>query len=172
MSDQARGKNGSTTLTLQREPDASTQSPAGEADAEAQATSEAAKARAPVDGDGAAAQDPRATAAHAWALRLRTLADRLARLIVALTLAITAIVAVGIVFTVLGANTHKLIVSTVQDLAKALASPFDQMFTPHSAKLAVAVNWGIAICVYALVGRVLSRLVTRVAGSPRRAPGR
>lgn len=92
---------------------------------------------------------------------LQRIGATLGRLIPRATLAIGAVIALGIAFKVLGANDDKWIVSAVEDVAKFLAAPFDGMFTPDSDDLAVAINWGIAIVVYAIVGRLLARLVKR-----------
>ena len=42
-----------------------------------------------------------------------------------------------------------------------LAGPFDGMFSFHSAKTAIAVNWGIAALVYLIVGGLIVRLLGR-----------
>jgi len=64
----------------------------------------------------------------------------------------------GIVLFVLEANKSNDIVSVINDVAEALAGPFEDLFTLDEQKLEVAVNWGLAALVYAIVGRVLARL--------------
>ena len=148
MTDQAGSKR-SSTLELERDSKAGA-GPAGDRSS-----------------NGDTAHHSAVRSARVWAaLRLRELAEAFARAIVVLTATVVAIIALGVLFKVLDANTGKWIVSTVEDLAKALASPFDQMFTPHSAKLSVAVNWGIALAVYAFAGRVLARALMRAAEQP------
>lgn len=98
---------------------------------------------------------------------LQRVGASLARLILRATVAITAIIALGVAFEVLGGNDDKWIVSAVEDAAKFLAAPFDGMFTPENDDLAVAINWGIAIVVYAIIGRLLARLVERLAARAR-----
>ena len=98
---------------------------------------------------------------------LQRVSVALGRLIRRATVAITVVIALGIAFEVLGANDDKWIVSAVEDAAKFLAAPFDGMFTPDSDKFAVAINWGIAIAVYAIIGRLLARLVKRAAARAR-----
>jgi hypothetical protein len=78
---------------------------------------------------------------------------------------IVAIVAIlmlgGILFVVLKANPQNGIVNFFHDAAKWLAGPFDGMFNLKDHKAEVAVNWGIALAVYVIVGRVLASLLRR-----------
>jgi hypothetical protein len=76
---------------------------------------------------------------------------------------VSALLAIGILFVVLGGNPHNDIVSTIQDSARTLSGPFDDMFTPHSHKLAVAINWGVAIVVYLIAASTLAGLIRRLA---------
>jgi hypothetical protein len=85
----------------------------------------------------------------------------LAALVDLITGAVALVILVGILFVVLKANRHNGIVSTVHDVAKWLVGPFDGMFTPKDHKLAVAINWGIAIAVYAIAGRFLASILRR-----------
>ena len=94
---------------------------------------------------------------------LRALVLRLVRPIGYATFAVGALIALGIVFKVLDANTQKWLVSDVENAANWLTSPFQNTFMLHSAKLAIALNWGIAIVVYAILGRVLARLTQGAA---------
>jgi hypothetical protein len=164
MIDQGRTGRGSATLAVDREPGASERSPAVQGDREPCATADVPSPEA-AGGQHAAAPTSTlgAMPAHQRAVPpLRTLAAKLDRLIVALTLGVVAILATGIAFEVLDANAHKWIVSTVEHVGKRIASPFDRMFTPHSAKASVAINWGIAIAVYGMAGRLLARLAARL----------
>jgi len=61
----------------------------------------------------------------------------------------------------LKANPANSIVSQVHDWAHSLAGPFDGIFSFHSARVAIAVNWGIAAVVYLLVGGLIGRLLGR-----------
>jgi hypothetical protein len=94
---------------------------------------------------------------------LRTLVLRLVRPITYATVTAAAVIALGVVFKVLDANTQKWLVSDVESAANWLATPFQNTFMLHSAKLAIALNWGIAIVVYAILGRVVARLMQRFA---------
>jgi hypothetical protein len=81
---------------------------------------------------------------------------RIVRLIVGL---VALIIALGILFVVLGANASNTIVSQIHDWAKTLAGPFDGMFHLHSVKGTLALNWGIAIVLYLIVGSLITRLL-------------
>ncbi len=88
------------------------------------------------------------------------LISRIVRLI---TTIIVVILVAGILLKVLGANASNSIVKDVHDVAKFLAGPFDGMFTPHSAKAAIAINWGIAAAVYFVIGNLIAGLIARAA---------
>jgi hypothetical protein len=70
---------------------------------------------------------------------------------------------------VLKANPANSIVSEVHSWARWLASPFDGIFSFHSANTAIAVNWGIAAVVYLIVGGLIVRLL---GSTYRDRPGR
>jgi len=74
---------------------------------------------------------------------------------------VVLIIVVGILLVVLKANPTNSIVSELRDWARWLAGPFDGMFTFHSARVAVAVNWGIAAVAYLIVGGLIARLLGR-----------
>jgi hypothetical protein len=83
--------------------------------------------------------------------------------LVDLLVAIVAVIIIGgILFVVLKANPDNSIVSAFHDAAKFLVGPFDGMFKPHDHRAAVAVNWGIALAVYVVVGRMLASFLRRV----------
>lgn len=90
--------------------------------------------------------------------------------VVALVLSIVVLIIVaGILLVVLKANPANSIVSEVHSWAHWLASPFDGMFSFHSANTAIAVNWGIAAVVYLIVGGLIVRLLRKTY---RERPGR
>ena len=92
-----------------------------------------------------------------------TLMYTLARAVrLATTIAVLLLVA-GILIHLLGANTSNGIVSAVNDAAEWLAQPFNNVFNLTNAKARVAVNWGIAAVVYAVVGSVIATLLARSA---------
>lgn len=82
----------------------------------------------------------------------------LARAISIVTAVIVVTIVVGILLVVLDANPDNAIVELVTDVAETLVGPFERLFTLDDRKLQVAVNWGVAAAVYAVVGRLLSRL--------------
>jgi hypothetical protein len=82
---------------------------------------------------------------------------RVVRLIVGI---IVLIIVAGIVLVLLKANSATSIVSDVHDAARWFAGPFDGIFSLHSARIALAVNWGLAAVVYAVVGGLIARLLS------------
>jgi hypothetical protein len=84
---------------------------------------------------------------------------------------IAAIIVAGILLVVLKANPTNSVVSTVHDMARGLVGPFDGMFKLDDAKMAVAVNWGIAAFVYLILGALIARFIWVIgtAGLRRRA---
>ena len=90
----------------------------------------------------------------------------LARIVRALAGLIALIIVVAIVLFVLGANQSNGIVSAIHDAGAWLVGPFKNLFSIHNAKLAMAVNWGLAALVYLIVGHVIASLLVRM--TPRR----
>jgi len=86
-----------------------------------------------------------------------------ARLIRVAVIVLALIIGLAILFKTLGANPDNTIVSGVHDAGRALAGPFDSMFKLHGAKVALAVNWGIALVVYLVAGFAIARVVGRLA---------
>ena len=68
----------------------------------------------------------------------------LARLVRTLAGIIALIIVVAIVLFLVGANPSNQIVSAIHDAGAWLAGPFKNLFSIHNAKLAMAVNWGLA----------------------------
>jgi hypothetical protein len=85
----------------------------------------------------------------------------LARIVDLVTAVVAVIVAVGVLLVVLDANPANGIVSTWLDAARWLVGPFEDFFTLDDRKLQVAVNWGLALLVYVLAGRLVSGLLRR-----------
>jgi hypothetical protein len=83
---------------------------------------------------------------------------RAVRLVVSV---IVLIIVAGILLVLLKANLTNSIVSTVHGWARSLTGPFDGIFSLHNARVAIAVNWGIAAAVYLLVGELIARLLGR-----------
>ena len=83
----------------------------------------------------------------------------LARVVHLIVSIVVLIIVAGIVLVLLKANATNTIVSDVHDAARWLAGPFDGMFSFHSARVALAVNWGLAAVVYAVLGGLIARLL-------------
>lgn len=100
----------------------------------------------------------------------------LARLVRLVTAVVVAIIVAGILLFVLDANTSNSIVSTINDAAKWLVGPFKNVFSLDNEKTNLAVNWGLAALVYAIVGGIIASLLARIglagADSAGRGPGR
>lgn len=88
-------------------------------------------------------------------------ADLLARVVRLVVGVMVVIVVAGILLVVLKANPGNTIVSDVHGWARSLAGPFDGIFSFHNARVAIAVNWGIAAVVYLFVGGLIVRLIGR-----------
>ena len=85
----------------------------------------------------------------------------LARVIDVVVAIVAVIIAVGVLLVVLEANPENSIVEAWLDAARWLVGPFEDFFTLDDEKLQVAVNWGLALLVYVLVGRGLATLLRK-----------
>ena len=85
----------------------------------------------------------------------------LARIVDIITAIVALIIAVGILLVVLEANRGNDIVSTILDAARSLVGPFKDIFDLEDRKLETAVNWGLALLIYVVVGRLISSLLRR-----------
>ncbi|HEX4539507.1 MAG TPA: hypothetical protein VH112_04615 [Acidimicrobiales bacterium] len=65
----------------------------------------------------------------------------------------------GILLFVFDANVGNTVVSHVERWASTLTTPFHNLFTPHSVKSNVAINWGIAAAAYLMAGGIIRRLL-------------
>jgi len=88
-------------------------------------------------------------------------AGLLARVVHLVVTVVVVIIVAGILLVVLKANPGNTIVSDVHGWARSLAGPFDGIFSFHSARVAIAVNWGIAAVIYLFVGGLIVRLIGR-----------
>ncbi len=86
----------------------------------------------------------------------------LARLVRTLVGLIALVIVAAIVLFVLGANQSNGIVSAIHDAGQWLTGPFKNLFKIHNAKLAMAVNWGLAALVYLVVGHFIATLLARM----------
>ena len=85
----------------------------------------------------------------------------LARVIDIAVAVVAVVIAIGVLLVVLEANPANDIVDAWLDAARWLVGPFEDFFTLDDRKLQVAVNWGLALLVYVLVGRGISTLLRR-----------
>jgi hypothetical protein len=85
----------------------------------------------------------------------------LARLVNVIFLVIFAIIVIGILLYVLGANEANPVVAFVLSIAAFLVGPFRRLFEFADNNVQVALNWGIAAIVYLIVGIVIARVLER-----------
>ena len=85
----------------------------------------------------------------------------LARLLEIVVAVVAAIIAIGVLLVVLEANPSNDIVNAIHDAASWLVGPFKDFFSLDDNKLQVAVNWGLALLVYVVVGRTVAGLLRR-----------
>jgi hypothetical protein len=81
---------------------------------------------------------------------------RIVRIVAALAV---GFIVVGIVLHLLDAHAGNALVGFVYDVAGWFVTPFKGIFSPNGEKLRIALNWGLAAVVYAVVGGLLSRLL-------------
>jgi hypothetical protein len=89
-----------------------------------------------------------------------------ARIIRTVASLVALVIAIGIILRVLSANPHNTIVSDIHDAGQWLVGPFKNVFSVKGAKLNLALNWGLALVVYLIVGHLLASLIARL--TPRR----
>ena len=85
----------------------------------------------------------------------------LARVVDVVVAVVAVIIAAGVLLVVLEANPGNAIVEAVLDAARWLVGPFRDFFTLDDRKLEVAVNWGLALLVYVVAGRLVAGLLRR-----------
>jgi hypothetical protein len=85
----------------------------------------------------------------------------LARIVSLITAVVVGLVVIGIVLIVLEANRDNEIVDWLVSAAEFLAEPFDNVFEPDGKKARIAINWGLAAVVYAIVGGLIAGLLRR-----------
>jgi hypothetical protein len=102
---------------------------------------------------------------EAAARRLRTAAldgsGLLGRAVRFVAAAVVLIVGLGILFELLKANAANGIVSEIHGWGRWLVGPFNGMFSFHTARVAIAVNWGIAAVIYLFAAGLIARLIDR-----------
>jgi hypothetical protein len=83
----------------------------------------------------------------------------LARMVKLAATLVAGVIVLGIVLHVLGANASNAAVSLVYDVCRPLVAPFKDLFNLSNPKVQIAVDWGIAAAVYALVGALIARVL-------------
>ncbi|MGA2471665.1 MAG: hypothetical protein ABSG64_13365 [Solirubrobacteraceae bacterium] len=114
-----------------------------------------------VEQDHSSGESRRAAAARglrATALGGSSLLARAVRLVAA---CVVLIVAMGILFALLKANGTNGVVSEIHGWGRWLVGPFNGMFSLHTARATIAVNWGIAAVIYLFAGGLIARLISR-----------
>jgi hypothetical protein len=84
-----------------------------------------------------------------------------ARVVRLITSVIVGLILVGILLVLLEANRDNAIVDWLVGAGDFLSQPFHGISTPDGRKAQVAVNWGLAAAVYAVVGGLIARLLRR-----------
>ena len=84
-----------------------------------------------------------------------------ARIVRLITSIVVGLIVVGIVLVLLEANRDNAIVDWLVGAGDFLTEPFHGVFTPDGRKAMVAVNWGLAALVYAVIGSFIARVLRR-----------
>ncbi|HEX6583362.1 MAG TPA: hypothetical protein VF056_07130 [Thermoleophilaceae bacterium] len=84
-----------------------------------------------------------------------------ARIVTLITSVVVGLIVIGIVLVLLEANRDNAIVDWLVGAGQFLVEPFDNIFNLDGRKAQVAVNWGLAALLYALVGGLIARLLRR-----------
>jgi hypothetical protein len=85
----------------------------------------------------------------------------LARLVYFIVSLVVLIILAGILLALLKANPTNSVVSEVHGWGRWLVGPFDGMFSFRRARVALAVNWGIAAVIYLFAAGLIARLISR-----------
>jgi hypothetical protein len=78
---------------------------------------------------------------------------------------VVATIVVAVILRLLDANPANALVSDIHDAGAWLVGPFANVFPVRGAKLHMALNWGLAAVIYAIVGGLLATLVARGTGA-------
>jgi hypothetical protein len=84
-----------------------------------------------------------------------------ARVVRLITSVVVGLLVVAILLVVLEANRDNAIVEALLDAGAWLAGPFDDVFSMDTRKERVAVNYGLAALIYAVVGGLIAKLLRR-----------
>jgi len=78
---------------------------------------------------------------------------------------VVGIIVLAVILRVVGANPGNVIVSDIHDAGASLVGPFDNVFSVSGPKLNMALNWGLAALVYAVVGGFIASFAARGAAA-------
>jgi hypothetical protein len=84
-----------------------------------------------------------------------------ARVVSLITSVIVGLIVVAIVLVLLEANRDNAIVDWLVGAGDFLSQPFHGIFSLDGRKASVAVNWGLAAVIYAVIGGFIARLLRR-----------
>ena len=84
-----------------------------------------------------------------------------ARIVSLITSVVVGLIVLAIILVLLDANRDNAIVDWLVNAGDTLSTPFHGIFSLDSHKATVAVNWGVAAIVYAIVGGFIARLLRR-----------
>jgi hypothetical protein len=84
-----------------------------------------------------------------------------ARIVRLITSVLVGLIVVAILLVLLEGNRDNAIVDWLVGAGDSLTEPFHGIFTPDGRKAQVAVNWGLAAAIYALIGGFIARLLRR-----------
>jgi hypothetical protein len=85
----------------------------------------------------------------------------IARIVRLITSVIVGLIVVAILLVLLEANRDNAIVDWLVGAGDTLSEPFHGVFSLDGRKANVAVNWGLAALIYALIGGFIARLLRR-----------
>jgi hypothetical protein len=84
-----------------------------------------------------------------------------ARIVSLITSVVVGLILIAIVLVLLDANQSNGIVNWLVDAGRWLSQPFHNIFQPSGTKARVAINWGVAAVIYAIVGSLIARVLRR-----------
>ena len=85
----------------------------------------------------------------------------IARIVSLITSIVVGLIVLAIILILLEASRSNGIVDALVSAGDWLSNPFHGIFSLDSHKATVAVNWGLAALVYAIVGGFIARLLRR-----------
>jgi hypothetical protein len=112
-------------------------------------------------GHGGTGGEGRRGAGPAAVRGVRGIAAALASIVDVVVGVVCVLLVLGILLVVLGANDDNAVVGAIIDAAEFLAGPFADVFERDDRKEEVAINWGIAVVVYFVLGRLVASLLRR-----------